>query len=133
MIFVQGELRYRRTWLVLGWIAVAVALVLNLMPSAFAPTVVNDKFEHTLGYVLLTLWFCGTLPRSRFWLVAVGLLVMGIGVEILQDAMRWGRQADVRDVVADAAGIAIGLALALTVLAEWPRRVEALLASGASK
>lgn len=119
-------------WTILGWIAVAVALVLNLMPGAMTPQVVGDKYEHVVGYVLLTLWFCGIYPRSRYWVIAAGLLGMGILVEILQGAMHWGRHADVDDVVADITGIAIGLALARTILAEWPRRVEALFAPNPS-
>lgn len=122
-------LRYQRMWVVLGWVAVAVALVLNLMPGTAVPKIGGDKYEHVAGYVLLTLWFCGLYPRSRYWIIAASLLGMGILVEILQGAMHWGRQAEVNDVIADIVGIVIGLVLALTIFAEWPRRVEALFAS----
>lgn len=128
----SSGLRYQRMWTILGWIAVAVALVLNLMPGAVTPQMVGDKYEHVIGYVLLTLWFCGIYPRSRYWVIAASLLGMGILVEILQGAMHWGRHADVNDVIADVTGIAIGLVLALTILAEWPRRVEALFAPNPS-
>lgn len=125
----QTGLRYRRAWMVLGWVAVAIALALNLMPSEMTPELANDKFEHSSGYLALTLWFCGIYPRSRYWIVAASLLGMGILVEILQGAMHWGRHADVNDVVADAVGIGIGVVFALTIFADWPRRIEALFAS----
>lgn len=124
----QG-LIHPRLWLVLGWIAVIVALVLNLMPSVTLHGVpLNDKIEHTVGYLLLTLWFCGIYPRARYWVIALGFLVMGIVVEILQGAMHWGRSEDFRDVIADMVGIALGLGLAAAGLSQWPRWIEQLFA-----
>lgn len=122
------SLRFARMWLVIGWVAVFVALYLNLMPARMLTvTVVNDKFEHTLGYVLLTTWFCGIYSRSRYWLIAAAFCVMGVLVEVLQGAMHVGRMADVRDVIADVFGIVIGLGLSLTLLGEWPRWLETLI------
>lgn len=130
VIFMPTGLRYRRAWMTFGWIAVVAALILSLIPSQMTPDVTNDKVEHALGYTALMLWFCGVYPRSRYWVVAACLVGMGILVEVLQGAMNLGRHADVEDVLANGGGIAVGWALALTILAEWPRRIEALFVPG---
>ena len=64
---------------------------------------------------VLALWFAGIYPKSRYPMIGVGLLVMGIVIEGLQGAMNVGRQADLRDVYANSLGIVAGLTLALVV------------------
>ncbi|MGE0113876.1 MAG: VanZ family protein [Steroidobacteraceae bacterium] len=121
------DLRYGRIWLVLGWIAVTIALILNLMPGYELHGInLNDKLEHVMGYVLLTLWFCGIYPRARYWAIALAFLGMGVLVEILQGVMHWGRTADIHDVYADMVGIGVGLTLAALGLYRWPRWIEAV-------
>jgi len=123
-------LRFPRLWLTLGWILVALSLVACLLPGNDIPNVpgMNDKSLHIVGYLALTLWFTGIYPRSRYVVIAVLLLLMGILVEFLQGAMHLGRFAEVRDVYADAAGIAAGVILALLLLGGWAQRIEKLIA-----
>jgi VanZ family protein len=119
-------LRHPRFWLVLGWVFVAVATVASLVPVQRLPLPagVNDKFAHVAGYGLLTLWFTGIYPRSRYVMIAIGLFLMGVLIEWAQGSMHVGRQADVRDVVANCAGIGVGLMLASVWLGGWAQRVE---------
>ena len=121
-------LRHPRLWLVSGWILVILAVIANLVPSHDLPSMggINDKFEHVVGYTVLSLWFAGIYPRARYPMIAVALLVMGIVIEGVQGAMRVGREADLRDVYADVVGIACGLTLALAWLGGWAQRLEAL-------
>jgi VanZ family protein len=123
---VRTDLHYARFWLVFGWLSVATAMFLSLTPVTGLPEW-NDKLEHVAGYFLLTFWFCGIYPRHRYWVVGLAMMGMGILVEILQGAMNLGRQADVRDLVADAIGIAPAILLALTPLRDWPRWIEAVV------
>ena len=124
----QGDLRFSWMWLVLGWVFVIAAIALNLMPlQTISMPSWNDKFEHTLGYLLLTFWFCGIYQRNRYWLIASWMLGMGVLVEVLQGMMHLGRQADIYDVYADIVGISGALLLALTPLGRWPYWVEKLL------
>jgi VanZ family protein len=121
----RTDLQLGRMWLVLGWISVTAALVLNLMPARELHAIhINDKVEHITGYVLMTLWFCGIYPRTRYWLIAALFAFMGAAVEVLQGIMHWGRSEDIHDFYADCIGIAIGLALAWIGLSQWPRWVE---------
>jgi VanZ family protein len=119
-------LRHPRLWLVSGWTLVVLAVVASIVPMTDLPTMggVSDKLEHAVAYSVLTLWFAGIYPKSRYPMIGVGLLVMGIVIEGLQGAMNWGRQADLRDVYANTLGIVCGLLLALIWLGGWAQRVE---------
>jgi VanZ family protein len=120
------SLRHPRLWLVTGWILVMFSVIASIVPSHDLPKVpgVTDKVEHIVGYALLALWFAGIYPRSRYGVIAVGLFIMGVAMEWLQAVTHLGRQADVRDVVANSVGIATGLMLALLWLGGWAQRVE---------
>lgn len=120
-------LKYGRFWLVFGWLAIVAALIVCLLPPQYVEVPnANDKMEHALGYVLLTLWFCGIYPRSQYWKIAVGYLIFGAVIEMLQSWMHLGRNGDINDMVADAAGIAVGVLLGCTPLGRWPHWIEFL-------
>jgi VanZ family protein len=120
-------LRHPRVWLVSGWILVALAIIVSIVPAHELPKLggVSDKLEHAVAYGALALWFAGIYPKSRYPMIGVGLLVMGIVIEGLQGTMNVGRQADLRDVYANSIGIVAGLLLALVWLGGWAMRVEA--------
>jgi VanZ family protein len=121
-------LRHRRALLVIGWLMVAGAVLTSLLPSHSLPvTRVSDKVEHGAVYMVLALWFAGVYPRSRYLFIALGLFTMGIAIEWAQGAMNLGRHSDLRDVVANFTGIALGLTLALAGLGGWAQRLEALV------
>lgn len=119
-------LRHPRLWLVSGWILIVLAVIASIVPAHELPTIggVSDKLEHVVGYLVLAVWFAGIYPKSRYPMIGVALLVMGIVIEGLQGAMKVGRQADLRDVYANSVGIVCGLTLALVWLGGWAQRVE---------
>jgi VanZ family protein len=119
-------LRHSRGWLVVGWLLVVIATILSLMPGSSLPRVPlgADKVEHAVCYAGLTLWFTGIYPRSRYVTIAIALLAMGIAIEWAQGAMHLGRSRDVRDVIANSAGIGAGIVLALVWLGGWAQRLE---------
>jgi VanZ family protein len=122
---VLPELHYSRVWLLGGFCLATGIAVLSLMPVEKLPEVrVWDKFQHILAYVALGFWFCSiTTRRSHAW-IAVGLLAYGVLIELLQGQMGMGRQADMFDLGANAAGIASGWLLALTPLGRWAHWLE---------
>jgi VanZ family protein len=131
-------LRFPKLWLSAGWLAIGFAIVVCLMPSDRLPQPPNlsDKSEHFLCYLLLSCWFAGIYPRARYWIIAIGLVAMGVLIELAQGAMGWGRQADVRDVLANCTGVLAGLLLSWWLLGGWAQRVETLvesLVTGAQK
>ncbi len=102
-----------------------VIVVVSLVPQRELPDLnVGDKYEHFTAFVALTLWFGGLLEPRRYLLLALLLLVLGGGIEVAQGLMGLGRQADVRDLYADGAGIAVGLLLCLVGLRHWVRWIE---------
>jgi VanZ family protein len=128
-------LRYPRLWLSLGWTAVVFAIVVSLAPAHRLPQPPNisDKAEHFLAYLLLSLWFAGIYPRSRYWIIAIGLCVMGVLIEFAQGAMRYGRQADILDVLANSTGILVALLLCWLWLGGWAQRLESWIEALLSK
>lgn len=126
------SLRYPRLWLSLGWMAVALAVFVCLVPMSELPQApdVSDKTEHFLAYLLLSVWFAGIYVRSRYWAIALGLAIMGILIEFAQGAMHYGRQADAADVLANCSGIAAGLVLCWLGLGAWMQWVESLVSKG---
>jgi VanZ family protein len=119
-------LRHPRFWLMLGWVFVVAATVASLVPVQRLPlpSGIDDKLEHVAGYGMLTLWFTGIYPRSRYVMIAIGLFLLGIAIEWAQGSMHLGRVADVRDVIANCVGIGAGLMLASVWLGGWAQRVE---------
>lgn len=125
-------LHFRRTWLVVGWVMVIVAIYGSLTGNeAIAHAGVNDKFMHAGTYATLSLWFAGIYPRSRYALIALGLFALGVSIELLQGWMREGRSKDLYDVFANTLGIFVGLAVATWWLGGWAQRLERLITAKA--
>jgi VanZ family protein len=124
---VLPELRYRRFWFGVG-IVIAVAIaVACLVPGGHLPDfsrALSDKTEHFIAFTLLAFWFGSILVRRDLPWLALALVAFGGLIELAQGAMHLGRDAEVVDLVADAVGVAAGLALALTPLGRWARVLE---------
>jgi len=92
--------------------ACAVIAWLSISPTTALPSVnLWDKLQHAGAYFGLTLlgaWSFG----AGSWRLAVGLLALGVGLEVAQSAMGWGRQGDVLDALANSLGIVLGLGVA---------------------
>lgn len=117
--------RHPRSWLVIGWVLILLSFYFSLMPAASLPDVgVSDKMEHAAAYAILAVWFAGLYPRSRYIVIGGALFAMGVVIEIAQGAMHVGRQADVKDVIANTIGIIAGLLLAALWLGGWAERID---------
>lgn len=120
----------QRVWQVLLWFGVALAAVLALGPAPPAPPVEGgDKLQHIAAFAALALAAALAYPapapqrlRREAW-IALALLGYGVGIELAQGLIP-GRTASLADVLADAVGVLLGLALARY----WLRRREAALA-----
>jgi VanZ family protein len=119
-------LRHPWVWLGLGWVFIVFSVVASLVPGQNLPnTHLGDKWQHSIGYALLTLWFTGIYPKTSYWKVGAGMLALGVAIEIAQGAMPFGREMEIRDVGANTLGIVIGLMLALVGVGGWAQKIEA--------
>ena len=99
---------------ILFLLAAAAVTVLSLLPQRDLPKVgVSDKLEHALSYFVLAILgsFGFREPRSLLYLFVL-LCAMGGAIEVLQ-AFSPGRSPEVADAVADGAGAAAGVLIAL--------------------
>jgi VanZ family protein len=118
---------------VLGFALIGFVVFVCLLPGDKLPgTPFNDKFNHFIAHFALAAWFAGLMPRQRWWKIFAALLLLGIGIEIAQALMHEGREADARDVIANAIGALAGLVASWLGLARWPDLVTWLLGKRAA-
>lgn len=105
--------RRPRLWLGLWWLAIAMVVVVCLVPAPDLPTVPDnaDKLEHLLAFALLAAAAVQLYATRRALLVVgCGLVLFGIAIELAQGAFTSTRSMDGWDAVADALGVLLGLA-----------------------
>lgn len=91
--------------------AVAVLLYLTLAPGADLPQEhLWDKAEHAIAWFVLTAIGLALWP-GRPGRIAGFAFCLGALVEVLQWAMPFGRDGDVRDLLGDSVGIATALVI----------------------
>ncbi|MFN2361766.1 MAG: VanZ family protein [Marinobacter sp.] len=88
--------------------ATAIAYLATTSEPYPVPSASNDKLNHVLAFLQLTVVTRLAWPGlSRLW-IAPGLLAFGVAIEVVQAQLPY-RTFAVADIYADAAGIAIGL------------------------
>jgi hypothetical protein len=102
----------RTIWRVLFWVAVMFGFAWALRHAPLeAPWIpYEDKVKHALSFWVLVLlgWRGGYRSALK---LGLGLLGLGVAIELAQSLTPW-RSAEAADVLADGAGIAIGLWMA---------------------
>ena len=125
-------LRYRGAWRVASAVLLLGVLAATLMPAVWlwpdrgrmlAWFVHVDKWAHGITFVILAVWFAGQYRRADYWRIAVGLLLFGVLIEGCQRLVTY-RSAEWFDIVADGAGILLGLVIAGAGLGGWSLRFE---------
>lgn len=123
-------LRYTRRWQVAGAVFLLTVLVMMLMPAWWffsdlprSLLFAADKWLHGLSFAMLAIWFSGQYARSSYWRIALGLFFFGLFVELCQRAVSY-RTAEFADLVADVAGVLVGLAIAALGPGGWSLRFE---------
>lgn len=118
-------------WLSLWALMIAAVVGGSLLPAhdlPSAPFANFDKFEHFLGYAVLSGYAAMLFARLRAQaLAALGLVALGIGLEVAQAVLTVSRQADPADAVVNTLGVLAGLALVATPLATVLQRLDARL------
>jgi VanZ family protein len=113
----------RRAWIAVGAAGVALLVFLSLTPDpvVLVDAANFDKAQHAAAYAVLTLWFAqlddASAPPRR---IAWALVSLGVVLEIAQLGID-AREFSIADMLANAAGVAVGCALA-------PPRLPSVLA-----
>lgn len=120
------EFRRPRLWLglwALGWV---LCVVLSLVPSLPLPdTPDSDKVGHFLAYFTLTFWAVSLFrTRRAHLLAALSLVGLGVAMELAQATLTTVRLGDLRDALANTAGVALGLSLSFTPAATLLQRLD---------
>jgi hypothetical protein len=108
-MFEKYALRWTAMWLVIAWLLVGPVVVLSLVRLGVdSPGSENDKLGHLLAYATLMFWFSPIYSRGRARLfIAVGLALMGVGLEIAQGYTAY-RSFEYADMVANGTGVLLG-------------------------
>lgn len=82
---------------------------LALMPTTEMPNLFNfwDKFQHGLGFFVLTL-IAGLAYPNRTKIIYIALILYGAFIEIAQHTFTTTRLGEVSDLLADMIGVALG-------------------------
>ena len=111
-----------RALAVLFWLALAVTLVMALLPRPpVGPLGVNDKLQHMAAFAVLSLLAWLAFPRQRLSVLFLTLAAIGGLIEILQMIPALHRDADVKDWIADCLAIAAVLGLCEGLRWIWGR------------
>lgn len=96
--------------------------VLSLIPVTGVGT--SDKLLHFLTYFILSSAFVTLVKNTSLlkWIM-LSLIIYGVLLEVLQGFTGY-RMMDVKDMLANSAGVLAGLLLRFTLLPEWLRRIE---------
>jgi hypothetical protein len=120
-------LRYPWFWRIVGWALVAVVCIGSVLPEraleVLGALAIPDKVEHATSYLVLMVWFAGLHARRDSVPIAIGLVALGLGLEIVQGRLGY-RTFDWLDLAADTVGVVAGWVLSMTWLEGWCQRVE---------
>ncbi|MEJ0084296.1 MAG: VanZ family protein [Pseudomonadota bacterium] len=118
-----------RLWWGLGFMFVGLAVYVCLLPGEELPMAFNfnDKLSHLAGHGALAAYFTGLVARRSWWKILLGLLALGIAIEIAQYFMHAGRHGDPTDVIANSCGALLGLLLGWLGLSRWTQWMAWLL------
>ena len=111
-------LRRPQLWLGLWWLAIVLGIAISLVspPAVDAPRG-SDKLVHFLCYGALALGAVQLFAtRAALLRAAVGLVALGIALELAQEAFTHTRMLDPRDAAANTLGVLLGMMVARTPL-----------------
>lgn len=107
----------------LAWAYVAFIWIMSLIPLTMPVMPNSDKMGHFLAYGVLALWF-GLIRKKKLALIWLLASLMGVAIEFAQ-ALTPYRSFDTLDMLANACGALIGIAIAAITLNLHPFKIHA--------
>ena len=101
-----------------GLLGLALVVTLIFAWTPHPPTLIpNDKAQHALAFVLLTMLAVFAYPHARLWFLALWLATFGAVIELVQGLPFIHRDCDIFDWLAD--GEAVLGATAIILALRW--------------
>ncbi|WP_375382028.1 hypothetical protein [uncultured Sphingomonas sp.] len=91
--------------------ALVLALVMALVPHPPGMAGLNDKVQHSLAFVVLSVLAAGGWPDARLPRIGERLSFVGALIEVLQSIPALHRDCDIMDWITDTAAIAVALGI----------------------
>jgi VanZ family protein len=111
-------------WVSVAWLLVLATIIASLIPVPPPPDIsFGDKLAHIAVYSMLAVWFAGIYRRSRYPVIALGLILLGGGLELLQSTTAY-RMGDWSDFLANGMGVLLGLVICRLGLGGWCAWIE---------
>lgn len=105
------------TWRAGLIVSALLALIMASLPQPVpALAGINDKLQHIVTFMALGCLAVRAFPSRPFWPSALGLLVFGSAIEIIQLIPALHRESSPLDLLADAVGIILGYVVAILIL-----------------
>jgi len=120
-------LRRPQLWLGLWWLAIVLGIVFSLAPPppVDAPHG-SDKLVHFLCYGALAVGAVQLFAtRAALLRATVGLVALGVALELAQEALTQTRMLDPRDAAANTLGVLLGMLVARTPLRDLLLKIDA--------
>ena len=98
---------------VIGFKCIFIAAVLLIIHESLIPAGNNsapnnwDKIVHFIAYFVLSVLALLAFPRARLLPIIAGLTLLGVGIEIAQAMMPFGRSGSLADAIANMLGAAL--------------------------
>ena len=124
----RKDLQHAPLWLVVAF----VLLVIMLLSSVSArlmyaiDEVTDDWVVHILGFMVITIAFCGPLQQRYRKRVFLAFLAFGVLIELVQLSIP-GREASLTDMSANLVGLALGWFFLRSRYGDWCMWLETRL------
>jgi len=126
--FLRNDLNYAHLWLALAFVSLAFMLIISVNARMMyaIDDVTDDWVVHILGFMVITIAFCGPLQRRYRTKVFVAFLACGVLIELIQLGIP-GRTASLIDMSANLAGLALGWFFLRSRYGDWCMWLETRL------
>ena len=121
----QLYLQIRHLMPYIFWTLVAIVSMFMLIELAPKKDSIKylDKIQHSIVFLILSIAGCLAF-KKKIWMITIGLTIFGAIIELLQATLTTTRTGDVKDWLADVAGILIGLVIVSIYRQFKPKRLE---------
>lgn len=124
----RNDLNYAHLWLALAVVSLALMLFISVNARIMnaIDDVTDDWVVHILGFMVITIAFCGPLQQRYRTKVFAAFLACGVLIELIQLGLP-GRTASLTDMSANLVGLGMGWFFLRSRYGDWCMWLETRL------